>query len=263
MSALQVQNGLIGYPLSLLRIVCSAFVGLITDFGKGTRLILGIILKQVYFTAVQGLLVVSLTAVLVGGVIQLENMAWLAQWVERGYLIRMSLFAIFRELAPLLTMLIVVGRSGTAISTEISSIKLNRELDLYESMGINPRYFLLFPRIIGVPLSLLCLTFWFALLGTAGGYYILSLALPNVGFNLEDMFSAVNVQDVAALSVKSIVFGMIITSVSCVQGLQVRSSVTEIPRAVTKAFVNSVIACIFAEAVLTILFFADLGAKAG
>jgi phospholipid/cholesterol/gamma-HCH transport system permease protein len=147
-----------------------------------------------------------------------------------------------REVGPLLTALVVIARSGTAVSTEVGNMRANREIEALESMGINPLSFIVFPRILGGVISVLCLAFYFIVIAVFGGF-IIARFINDIPFSFytESVLRAFAKEDVFIFILKNSFSGMIIFVVSCYQGLSVQKSPHEVPQVTTQAVVKSII----------------------
>jgi phospholipid/cholesterol/gamma-HCH transport system permease protein len=207
-------------------------------FGK--KIIRSTIYKQILFTGFDGLSVIAFVAYLLGAVVLIIG-ASVTQTVgaKEIYAILVK-YVLLRELAPLFTAIILVARSGTAIATEIGNMKVNQEIDVLTSMGINVRHFIVGPRIIGFVISITALTIYFYFVGVFGGYLVINLFL-GLDFHtyLELIFMQVNVFDIFVVGLKSVSFGLIISTVSCYNGFLVKRSSTEVPIYSTKGVVSS------------------------
>lgn len=148
---------------------------------------------------------------------------------------------VVRELAPLLTALIVVARSGTAVASEIGSMQVQREVDALESMGINPLSYIVFPRLVGGVVSVLCLAFYFILIAILAGY-VVGIFTHQLDFSyyLRLIGDAVTGSDYLLFFTKNVFSGAIIFLVCCRQGLSVQCSSHEVPQVTTKAVFTSI-----------------------
>lgn len=163
---------------------------------------------------------------------------------------------IIREVAPLLTALVVVARSGTAVASEIGNMRANREIDALESMGIDPLSYIVFPRILGGVISTLSLCTMFILISILGGFVVTALVQGmSFSFYIDSVLRAISGVDLSLFIIKNIFSGLIIFIVSCYQGLLVKKSPTEVPIATTQAVVKSIIYVIVFNLTVTALFY--------
>jgi phospholipid/cholesterol/gamma-HCH transport system permease protein len=224
---------------------------------KGFSLVFEITLRQVYFTGVQALRVVAVISLALGTVIIVQigtQLSFLGGGIE--FIVPILVLILFRELGPLLTAIIVVGRSGTAIATELGNIVIAHELEAIEVMGINPVYFIVTPRIIGVTVAVICLTIIFITIGLLGGFWVSKLILP-ITFDafLRELEIALSAADLLAGFLKSLIFGVLIALTCTYYGLTVRYSSIEVPQAATRGVVSAMLFCFATNALLTVLFY--------
>lgn len=212
-----------------------------------------VILLQAYFTGIQALPIIIIAALVLGIVVVVELSAILPKFGAGSYVERLSIITIVRETAPIIVALIIIGRSGTAIATEIGNMKLNREVDVMDSLGINTDFYIVFPRIAGVTFAIFCLTIIFIATAVAGGFMVpkfLSILPKNALFS--KFVSSIYLEDVIVLCLKAVFFGMAIALVSAYQGLSVKRSFTEVPKMATRGVVNSILMCFFLNVLISL-----------
>ena len=163
---------------------------------------------------------------------------------------------VIRELGPLLTAFIVIGRSGTAIAAELGNMIVAHELEAIRVMGINPIYFIVAPRIIGVTVAVICLTIYFNAVALVGGFVFSELILPtDLPIFLNELIISLTLTDLVFGILKSAVFGLL-TELTCTyHGLTVRYSSTEVPQVATRGVVSAILAIIIFNVSLTLLFY--------
>lgn len=208
------------------------------------------ILQQIYFTAAQAFWLVNLIGILLGILVVLPLGSFGVTDVQTQA--QVMQLALFHQLGPLLAALVVIGRSGTAVTAEIGDLNQRGALDSLIAMGVEPHRFLVLPRLIGLTVSLLLLGFWgnlAAIIG-AGGYNTLRGV---AGF---DHFAAACVAritpvDVVFTTSMILCFGVFIAVIHCHFGLRSTSTV-EVQRNLPRAFVISLLGLLL----LTVLFMA-------
>jgi phospholipid/cholesterol/gamma-HCH transport system permease protein len=230
----------------------------IVDNQQGFRTVFGVISSQIYFTGWQALPLISVLALASGSVVILQSATQLAFFGGESMVGNLMIMIIFREVAPLLTALIVIARSGTAVASEIGSMRVHREIEALEVMGIDPLSFIVFPRLVGGIISVLCLAFYYVVIAIIGGFFLTRLVndLP-FSFYTDSLAAAFTKEDVFIFVIKNCFSGAIIFTNSCHQGLLVKLSPHEIPQATTRAVVNSVIYVVIFNLLLTALFYID------
>jgi phospholipid/cholesterol/gamma-HCH transport system permease protein len=209
---------------------------------RRSRAILGVVAAQVYFTGFQALPLVSVLALASGSAVIMQASSQLVFFGGHEMLGSLLVIIIVREVAPLLTALIVIARSGTAVASEMANMRVNREIEALEVMGINPLGYTVFPRLAGGVVSVLCLAFYFVLVALLVGFFVTKLThdLP-FAFYTDSLAAAVSPIDVWLFLLKNLVGGILIFGIACQQGLQARQSVTEVPQVTTRAVVQGIV----------------------
>jgi len=144
---------------------------------KGRGEALRVITRQILFTGVDALPVVSGIALMIGIIIITQAGTQLPKLGAGGLVGNIIVVVVIRELGPLLTAFIVVGRSGTAITTELGNMRVAREVVALELMGIRVTRFIVMPRMVGMVLSLIALTLYFDVVSVVGGFFVARIVL--------------------------------------------------------------------------------------
>ncbi|OQA27960.1 MAG: putative phospholipid ABC transporter permease protein MlaE [Verrucomicrobia bacterium ADurb.Bin345] len=223
------------------------------------RTVRNVFVRQVLFTGYEASRFISLLAVMVGISVVVQMQVWLARVGQTGLLGPVLVMVIVRELGPLLVNFIVLGRSGTAVATELGNMKIAGEVNVLDSQGLDPFIYLVVPRVLGMAISVFCLTIIFVIVSFLSGYLIGLLLGANPGpfvLFVESVFRAVRPADVASVLVKTFVPGALTGAICCMEGLSVSTSMTEVPQVTTRAVVRSVGALFVVSAVMSILTYA-------
>lgn len=242
------------YSKNLIMMIYLSIRAAIYDQAQGWRTVISVVSAQIYFTGFQALPIVSILALASGGIVILQSTAQLSL-VGGSSMIGQLLIAItVRELSPLLTALIVIARSGTAVASEIGTMRVNKEIEALEVMGINPLSFIVFPRIIGGIISVVCLGFYFNIVALLGGYLV-TRVIQDMPFHyyVEALANAIAFEDFALFLLKNSFSGAIIFVVSAYQGLLVKGSPHEVPQVTTKAVMNCIIYVVSFNLTVTLL----------
>lgn len=212
------------------------------DQAQGLRTVFGVVSAQIYFTGWQAMPLITVLALATGGIIILQSSLQLSLIGGASMIGNLLIVVVVREVGPLITALIVIARSGTAVASEIGNMRVNREIEALESMGINPLSYIVFPRILGGVISVLCLAFYFNVIALTGGFMVARFIkdLP-FSFYMDSLAQAIEIEDVGLFFLKNGFSGFIIFVVACYQGLLVKQSPHEVPQVTTKAVVNSII----------------------
>jgi phospholipid/cholesterol/gamma-HCH transport system permease protein len=211
---------------------------------------------QIRFTALDALWLVSGTALLLGAVTLIQAFSQLSGLGAENYIGALMVLIIIRELGPLLTAVLVIGRSATAIAAELGSMQLNGEVDALATHGVNPYQYLLLPRWLGVLVSVFVLAVFFDAAALAGGFLVAKLKYDvTFGFFMDSVRQTLSNRDFAATLLKVLLFSGAITFSACHFGLCIRRSQTEIPQAVTKTVVSALVAVFALDGLIAALFY--------
>ncbi|MBM4331911.1 MAG: ABC transporter permease [Deltaproteobacteria bacterium] len=249
-------SGRLRYYLDLSTLLYLAFKEAVAERQRGFSLVWEITLRQIYFTGVQALKVVTLVSLALGAIIIVQAGSQLALLGGVKFISTILVLVIIRELGPLLTAFIVIGRSGTAIATEIGNMIVAHELEAIRAMGINPVYFIVTPRIIGVTIAVICLTIYFNGVSLLGGFIVSMWILPmDLTVFLEELMISLTATDLIFGILKSAAFGLLIALTCTYHGLTVRYSSIEVPQVATRGVVSAILSCFTFNVLLTVLFY--------
>ena len=257
-------TGNLEYTGRVLLMVYLSMRATLRDQAQGFRTIFSVISAQIYFTGWQAIPLISILALASGGVVILQSSSQLNMFGGAQMIGNLLVVIIVRELGPLITALLVIARSGTAVASEVGNMRANREIEALECLGINPLSYIVFPRIIGGVISVVCLSFYFVLIALIGGFMLTKMIndMP-MSFYLDSLARALAFEDLWLFLLKNIFSGMIIFVVSCYQGLSVKRSHTEVPVVTTQAVVNSIIYVVVFNLSVTSLFYLNQLIKLG
>ena len=220
---------------------------------KGRGEALRVITRQILFTGVDALPVVSGIALMIGIIIITQAGTQLPKLGAGGLVGNIIVVVVIRELGPLLTAFIVVGRSGTAITTELGNMRVAREVVALELMGIRVTRFIVMPRMVGMVLSLIALTLYFDVVSVVGGFFVARIVLT-VPFDAfaQGITHSLSLLDVVVTFSKGAMFGTAVAAICSHHGLSVQSSYTEVPQQTTRAMINSLIICLVLDILITV-----------
>ena len=222
----------------------------------GKHIILRVTSFQVLFTAVDAIPLVILLSVFLFSAIIMQVDMFVPQVGAGIFLGKIFTILVVRELAPLIISFILIARSGTAIAAELSSMVVNQEIYSLKVLGLDPLYFIVAPRVIGMTISLLCLSFIFTVVTIVGGMLLSNyyLYVPTAQY-MDGVFSSITPLDIGINIFKSILFGFIISFICCFYGISTRYASTEIPQMTTKAVISSFFWCFIISAFITVLYY--------
>jgi phospholipid/cholesterol/gamma-HCH transport system permease protein len=212
--------------------------------------------SQAMETGVRALPILSLITFFIGLILALQAAYELRRFGAMSYVASAVALSMTRELGPLITAIIVIGRSGSAFAAEIGTMKVTEEIDALETMAISPVGFLVAPKFVAMILMVPCLTIWANFMGIMGGALF---GVLQVDFTFERYINAtldsLYLRDVLTGLVKSFMFGMTITAVGCLEGFNTGGGAEQVGRSTTKAVVVSIFLVILVDLVFTMLFF--------
>ncbi|MFG0320205.1 MAG: ABC transporter permease [Planctomycetota bacterium JB042] len=216
-------------------------------------------ISEVVVTGIDALPIVALVSVLMGLILGFQSAAQLEKFGGESlfiYSANMVGVSITREIGPILTAILIAGRSGSAITAEIGTMAVTEELDALRVMGMNPVSFLVVPKILGLLLALPCLVIVADLVGIAGGFVtgVVVLGVPLSEYWRQTQ-EALHLSDVFTGLVKAAVFGLLIGLTGAANGMQVRGGSQDVGLKTTKSVVVSIALVIVADLVFTMLFF--------
>ena len=209
--------------------------------------------KQILFTGIQALLPVVVAGLAVGIGLVSQMRSFLGSGVELN--VKMLQVVVLREFAPLLTGFIVLGRSGSAMATELAAMKVRGEIRTLYLLGIDPGDYLLVPRVIGCCIAIPALTLVFQLVAAGVGPAFASLF---VEMRLTPFYIAlinqIELGDIIIGFAKTLAFGLIISSVACSTGIYVPRKLTWIPQAAELAVLRCFILLLLADLAFAAIF---------
>ncbi|MBF0509512.1 MAG: ABC transporter permease [Deltaproteobacteria bacterium] len=224
----------------------------IGSFKKGVRV--GSLIHEMTAVGFNSIPIVAVIAFCIGMILALQAAYQLRRIGAMVYVADLVSLSIARELGPMLTAIIVAGRSGAAFTAEIGSMKVAEEIDALVTMGLNPIKFLVVPKFMAMLLMLPCLTLLADLTGmVAGGVIgVASLGL-DAGVYYQQTLRAVAMKDIVGGLVKSLSFACIITLVGVHQGFLVEGGATSVGERTTSSVVTSIFLIILADCFFTTL----------
>lgn len=221
---------------------------------EGRRLINQIITKQIYFTGYLALNSIGIIALSLGLITIIQIFVIAPKIGAEGMIGKILVATIIREIGPLLTAIILIGRSGTAIATEIGNMMVSDEFDALESIGIDPLRFIVYPRLIGMIISLTVLILYFDVMALLGGFLAARLIGVSIPFStyFNTLFSAMSFTDIVVVLFKSFTMGAAIAVIAVMHGFKVGRSSTMVPVAGTRSVVNSLLAVFLVDGIITV-----------
>lgn len=205
---------------------------------------------------VEGFPIVTLISLLIGVIVAFMSSLQLKQFGATTYVAPLVAFAMVRELGPMMTAILVAGRSGSAFSAEIGSMTINEEVDALTTMGFDPIRFLVIPKVLASVMVVPLLTVYSAFFGIIGGMMVgvVGLDLTAHGY-IQQSIDSFKVFDVVSSLIKSMVFAILISGIACQRGFQVRGGADAVGEAATSAVVSAIFLIILANSAFAIILY--------
>jgi len=210
------------------------------------------LVRQMVRVGVDSLPVVLLTALFTGMVMALQTFSTLKRVNAEGFVGTLVALSMVRELAPVISSLLIAGRCGSAMGAELGTMRVTEQIDALEVLATDPVHYLMVPRVWATVLMLPLLIVVADVVGIAGGYLISVIYFgANPVTYLENTFRFMDWDDVTSGLVKAAVFGLIIAVVGCQKGYFTRGGAEGVGRSTTKAVVLASIAILISDFFLT------------
>ena len=213
------------------------------------------IFHQIEETGINALPIVGLLAFLIGVVLAYQGADQLKRFGAEVFTINLLGVGVLREIGGLITAIIVAGRSGSAFTAHIGTMRVNEEIDAMQTMGLNTVDTLVLPRIIGLVIALPVLTFFSDVVGLIGGafmcYFQLGITIPAF---LRQLNEAVTVNSLLVGLIKAPVFAFVIALVGCYEGFQVERNAASVGQLTTRSVVESIFLIIVLDAAFSVMF---------
>ena len=255
---------------SVLQNIGSRFVDAILRLGYASRFFIyslkvsgeslrrfPLVIREIYFTGVMSLIIILVSALFVGMVLGLQGYNTLQRYGSSEAVGVLVALALVRELGPVVTALLFAGRAGTAITAEIGLMKATEQLSAMEMMAVNPIARVVAPRFWAGVISMPILAALFSLMGVFGGYLVtVQLIGVDNGAFWSQMQSSVDFRDdIVNGVIKSFVFGVACTIIALFEGYDAPPTAEGVSRATTRTVVNSSLAVLGLDFVLTAFMF--------
>lgn len=212
--------------------------------------------SQAMDVGVRALPILSLITFFIGLILALQSAYELAKLGAMSVVAKAVALSMSRELGPLITAIVVIGRSGSAFAAEIGTMKVSEEIDALEVMAISPIDFLVSPKFLAMIVMLPCLTIWANAMGILGGA-LFGVAQADFTFQryIQASIESLYVRDIVSGLIKSVMFGITITAVGCQEGLATTGGAEQVGRSTTRAVVISIFLVVAVDLVFTGIFF--------
>ncbi len=213
------------------------------------------LIHQIEETGLTALPIVGLLAFLLGVVLAYQGADQLKRFGAQIYTIDFLGVGFLRELGGLITAIIVAGRSGSAFTAQIGTMRVNEEIDAMQTLGLNVAEVLVLPRVLGLVIALPLLTFFADVVGIIGGlvmtYFDLGITIPAF---MRELSGAITVNTLMVGLIKAPVYAFLIALVGCFEGLRVERNAASVGKLTTRSVVESIFLVIAVDAGFSVLF---------
>ncbi len=198
--------------------------------------------------------IIALTSFLVGMVISYQSAVELAKFGADVFIVDLAGISITREIAPLITAIVVAGRSGSAYTAQIGAMKITEEISAMRTMGFDPHYFLVLPRMLALMISLPLLIFFADIVGIMGSMFAASLEL-NISYSqfIDRLQEVLAAKHYWIGIIKGPFFAILIAMIGCFRGLQVTDDTESIGAQTTASVVNAIFFVIACDALFSVI----------
>ncbi len=207
-------------------------------------------IEQAVLMGVDALFIILLLSFLLGLIIAFQSAHQLAQFGANIYVANLVGIAMVREFGPMMTAIMLAGRSGSAIAAELGTMQVSEEVDALKTMGIDPIRFLVLPRVVALTLVQPILTLMADFIGMVGGFIIGVLMLDlSTNVYYEQTVEALTLNDFGHGLLKSVLFAWVISITGCFSGLSIQGGAASVGRATTKSVVTSIFLIIVVDSI--------------
>lgn len=213
------------------------------------------IVYHIHQSGFNALIIVALTSFLVGMVIAYQGAVQLAKFGADIFIVDTVAISITRELGPMITAIVIAGRSGSAYTAEIGAMKITEEIAAMRTMGFDPYYFLVLPRVFAMMIALPLLIFFADLVGIFGGMVAAAIELGiSMSQFVDRLQEVLEVKHYLLGMVKGPVFAFLIAAIGSFRGFQVSDNTESVGLQTTASVVNAIFLVIAFDALFSIIF---------
>ncbi|MCC5877130.1 MAG: ABC transporter permease [Candidatus Sumerlaeia bacterium] len=212
-------------------------------------------LRTAETAGVDALPIVVLIGFLIGLIMAFQAAIPMRQFGTEIFVANLVALSMLRELGPLMTAIVLAGRSGSAFAAELGTMKVNEEIAALNTMGLEPVRFLVVPRVIAAVFMVPFLTVFAMLAGLLGGLVVfLSMGLPTVVY-INQVTDQIVLMDPVGGLIKAMVFGLLVAGVGCLRGLQTRTGASAVGESTTRSVVSAIVLIAVTDGIFAVLFY--------
>jgi phospholipid/cholesterol/gamma-HCH transport system permease protein len=244
------------YPFLLSAFFYRILKTIFIKAGQGRSIIRKIIVQQIYFTAIEVLLLLGIIGVIFGALVIIQILAQLSRVGISEALGQFLVVIVIRELGPLIAAVIVILYSGTAMATEVGYMTVLGDIRAITMRGIDPIHLVAVPRLIGTTIAMVCLLIYFDVVALLGGF-IVSWLLTGIPFYtfIMGVAASIGASDIIIGFIKAIFFAAIIVVICLYRGFQVGGEITRLPRAISKSAMDCFLGLLIIDLIISGIFY--------
>ena len=204
---------------------------------------------------VNALPLIVMLGFLIGLILSFQSAIALGEFGIEVYMVNITVLSLVRELGPLITAVILAGRTGSAFAAELGTMKVNEELDALSTMGLDPVRYLVITRILAAVAVMPLLTIFINISGIVGCGVVMRLMGYSLPVFLTHLKDAITLTDFFGGIFKSFVFGILVAWIGCLRGLQTKTGASAVGLATTRAVVSAIVLVIVADGVFSVVYY--------
>jgi len=237
-------------------LLCSTMYWAFVSPVRGKPVRVNDLFRQMVLIGVRSLPIVFLVMFFMGLVLAMQSAETLKKVGSLSLVGGLVAAAVMREIGPMLTAIVLAGRSGAAITAELGTMVVAEEIDALETMGLNPVHFLIVPRVLAMVIMGPCLTILGVFMAMYGGYLIgiYFLDIDPIQY-WRKSFDMLKLKDIYSGMIKSVVFAGLVSNIACYFGFIVEGGAEGVGRSTTQSVVSSIVMIIAADVILTAFFY--------
>ena len=240
---------------SFINFLGHIFYAMFNSFFNPSNIRIKEMVYHIHHSGFNALLIIGLTSFLVGMVIAYQGSVQLAKFGADMFIVDTVGISIVRELGPMITAIVIAGRSGSAYTAEIGAMKITEEISAMRTMGFDPYNFLVLPRIFALIIALPLLIFFSDIMGILGGMMAAKMQL-NISISqfIDRLYEVLELKHYVLGMIKGPVFAFIIASIGCFRGFQVSDNTESLGLQTTASVVNAIFLVIAFDAIFSIIY---------
>ena len=210
---------------------------------------------ELYQAGPKSIPIITLIGLLLGIILSFQGAIVLSTFGAQIYIVRMVVISLSRELAPIMTAFVVTGRSIAAFAAEIGTMSVNQEIDALKTMDIDKTEFIILPKVMAITTMLPLLNLYMLLAGFIGCLLIFLTLGYSANFFFEQLKNTINAGDLFEGLLKAMVFGTVIASIGCINGLKAKQGSTAVGMAATRSVVSSIVMIAVLDGIFAVIFY--------